>query len=78
MSTFVTAAPNFEAFLENAKDDAALEPRAGGDPRNVRFIPRNFLIEERIDPDRAARYATALPPEGPASFKDWTGAHTIP
>ena len=75
MSAFATVAPSFEAFLATAKDDAALAPGRAGDPRNTRFVPRNFLIEERTDSARAAQYTSALPPGGPALFDDWNAAH---
>ena len=75
MSAFATVAPGFEALLATAKDNNALAPGRAGDPRNTRFVPRNFLIEERIDSARAAQYASALPPGRPASFGDWNAAH---
>lgn len=75
MSAF-SAAPQFEAFLKNAANAPALAPTAGEDPANTRFIPRNFLIDERIDPARAANYAGSLPAAGPVSFADWTAAHS--
>ncbi len=59
-----------------AKDDPSLVPPNGRtDPRNTRFVPRNFLIDERIDSGRADNYAAALPPGGPASFSQWNEAH---
>jgi hypothetical protein len=75
VSAFAIAAPGLEAFLAIAKDDPALGAGRPGDPRNTRFIPRNFLIEERIYSARAAQYAAALPPGGVASFGDWNAAH---
>ena len=60
-----------------AKDDAALAPGRAGDPRNTRFIPRNFLSDERIDSSRAGQYALALPPGRPGSFDDWNAAHNF-
>ena len=44
-------------------------------PQNARFIPRNFLIEERLDPSRAVSYAADLPAAGPVDFADWNRAH---
>ena len=75
MSAFSTVAPGFETFLATAKDAPALAPGRAGDPRNTRFIPRNFLIEERIDAGRAAHYAAAIRSGGPASFDEWNAAH---
>lgn len=75
MPAFATVALGFESFLATAKDAAALAPGRAGDPRNTRFIPRNFLIDERIDSARAAQYASALPPGGPALFDEWNAAH---
>lgn len=75
MSAFSTALPVFEAFLATAKDAPALAPGRAGDPRNTRFIPRNFLIEERIDADRAYNYAAAFLPDLPISFDAWNAAH---
>ena len=72
---FSIAVPSLEAFLTTAKDAPALAPDKGGDPRNTRFIPRNFLLEERIDSGRATRYATAIPSGEPTSFDEWNAAH---
>jgi hypothetical protein len=76
MSAFSTASPRFEAFLATAKDALALGPSNGRtDARNTRFVPRNFLIDERIDAGRAASYAAALPPAEPISFSRWNESH---
>jgi hypothetical protein len=75
VSVFSTIVPEFEAFLDNAKNDVGLVPGGAEDPRNTRFIPRNFLIDERIDEGRATNYAAALPSAGPASFAQWNAAH---
>lgn len=77
VSAFSTEAPSFEAFLATAKDALALAPGKGGDPRNTRFIARNFLIEERIDSGRATHYAAEIPLGGPASFDEWNVAHNL-
>ncbi|MCY2990160.1 MAG: hypothetical protein NTY19_20140 [Planctomycetota bacterium] len=74
MSAFSTTAPDFESFLASAKDNPALVPGSGSVPANSRFIPRNFLIEERLDPVRVASYA-ALPAAGLTTFVDWNKAH---
>src|SRR3990172_3637572 len=75
MSAFGTMIPQFGAFLWRAKDDRALAPGRSGTPQNARFIPRNFLIEERLDPSRAASYAADLPAAGPVDFAEWNRAH---
>jgi hypothetical protein len=75
MSAFSSASPKFEAFLADAKDAPALAPGRAGDARNARFIPRNFLLDERIDDGRAASYAAVLPPSGLASFSEWNSSH---
>ena len=61
--------------MATAKDAPALAPGRAGDPRNTRFIPRNFLIEERIDAGRASNYAAAFLPGEPLSFDAWNEAH---
>ena len=61
--------------MEIAKNDPAVMPGAAGDTRNARFIPRNFLLDERIDAQRAGSYASLLPSAGLASFADWDAAH---
>src|ERR1700741_5202510 len=75
MSAFSTAAPEFEKFLASVKADPALAPGSGGSPENTRFIPRNFLIEERLDPLRIATYAVELPLGGRGTFVEWITAH---
>lgn len=75
MSAFATAAPAFEKFLASVKDDPALAPGSGGSLENTRFIPRNFLNEERLDPSRVATYAAELPSGGPGTFGEWITAH---
>lgn len=75
MSAFSAIKPEFEAFLENAKNDAALAPGRAGDSRNTLFIPRNYLIDERIDAPRIRNYVAVFPAAGPASFAEWTVAH---
>lgn len=77
MSAFSIAAPDFEAFLENAGKTAALAPGRAGDPGNSRFIPRNFLLDERIDPTRAASYTSGLLATRPTSFNEWNTAHNV-
>jgi hypothetical protein len=77
MSAFTTIAPQFEAFLARAKDDLALAPGRGGAPTNTRFIPRNFLLEECLDPSRIVSYAAALSPDGPTDFAAWDAAHKV-
>lgn len=74
MSAFTTA-PEFETFLIKASDDHALVSGRSGAPQNARFIPRNFLNEERLDPSRIASYGAALPPKGPRDFYEWESAH---
>ena len=65
--------------MATAKDAPTLAPGRAGDPRNTSFIPRNFLIEERIDTIRAAHYAAAIPSGGPSLldewFDEWNAAH---
>lgn len=75
MSAFSTAAPEFDKFLASVKDDPALAPGSGGSLENTRFIPRNFLLEERLDPSRALTYAAVLPLGGLGNFAEWTTAH---
>jgi hypothetical protein len=75
MSAFSAVAPGFEAFLATVKDATSLATGRAGDPRNCRFIPRNFLIDERIAAERAANYAARLPAGGPTSFDEWNAAH---
>src|SRR5690242_10027966 len=75
MSAFTTVAPTFEAFLSRTKDDPALAPDWNGAVENARFIPRNFLLEERLDRTRVSSYAGELPASGPGSFIDWQAAH---
>jgi hypothetical protein len=75
MSIFAATAPAFEAFLASVKDDHALAPGCGGAQQNARFIPRNFLNEERLDASRVASYAAQLPPAGPKDFAEWNHAH---
>src|SRR6185295_4721995 len=75
MSTFRGVSRTFEEFLGSVKDEPALAPTPGADPRNAHFIPRNFLLDERIDDDRAASYAAELSPDGPSSFDDWNTTH---
>lgn len=81
MSAFSATAPDFDAFLAKAKDNPGLAPKRAGDSRNTRFIPRNFLIEERIDATRASAYATAFPSAlaaDPAeAFEQWNEVHNI-
>lgn len=77
MSAFSPSAPALDAFFQSIKDAPALAPRRGGDPRNARFIPRNFLIDERIDAGRAANYSGAFSSPGPTSFDEWNEAHNI-
>lgn len=75
MSVFETTAPQFETFLKSVKDHPALALGRGGTAQNTRFIPRNFLLEEHLDPSRVASYATQLPPAGPRDFTEWDSAH---
>jgi hypothetical protein len=63
--------------LALAKDNPALTPDRVGDLRNTRFVPRNFLIEERIDSGRAGHYEAAIPSGGPTSFNEWNAAHNL-
>ena len=77
MSAFSVPAPVFDAFLVSAKDSLALLPDWKGDPRNARFIPRNFLIEEHLDDARAASYAGKIPPAGPGAFTGWNESHNL-
>jgi len=74
MSAFTTV-PEFETFLIRVKDDHGLAPGCGGAPQNARFIPRNFLNEERLDPTRIASYVATLPAPGPRDFAEWDEAH---
>src|SRR5947209_6688524 len=69
-----TTVPRFADFLAKAKDDHALNSRGSGAPQNAHFIPRNFLLEERLDASRVASYAAELS-AGPASFAEWDEAH---
>lgn len=75
MSIFSVVAPKFEAFLETSKNSSAIVPGRVGDPQNTRFIPRNFLIEERIDSERAGHYAATLPSYTISTFEKWNEAH---
>lgn len=77
MSAFSPAAPDFVSFLALAKDASSLNPHGAGNPRNLRFIPRNFLIDERLDPARIAQYASVFPAGEPASFEAWNNAHNV-
>ena len=65
----------FEVFLKNAKDDTLLGAGRGGTAKNTCFIPRNFLIEERLEASRADSYADYLPSTGPGNFAEWNTAH---
>jgi hypothetical protein len=58
MGVLATSAPEFESFLTRIKDDRGLGPVAGAAPQNARFIPRNFLLEERLEPDRVSSYGS--------------------
>lgn len=75
MSAFRTIMPGFDAYLTAAKDDFALVSVGLGAPQNVRFIPRNFLIEEQLESSRVGSYADHLPVPGPANFVEWNKAH---
>jgi hypothetical protein len=75
MGVLATSAPEFESFLTRIKDDRGLGPVAGAAPQNARFIPRNFLLEERLEPDRVSSYGSFLPPGGPPGFHEWYTAH---
>lgn len=77
MSVFETTSPLFEAFLARAKDDLALAPGSGGAFSNTRFIPRNFLNEERLDPSRLTSYATGFPTTGITDFAEWVWVHNL-
>ena len=65
----------FGTFLDQSKNLDDLDPRGDGDARNTKFVPRNFLIEERIDSERAANYSAVIPSSGTISFSEWNRSH---
>jgi hypothetical protein len=67
VSLFSKLAPSFHALLTGLKDDAAL--------RNARFIARNFLLEERIDPLRLDSYVEELRKNEPTDLAEWNRQH---
>src|SRR5205807_2051892 len=67
VSIFSTAAPQFHALLTGLKDNRALG--------NARFIARNFLLEERIDPLRLDSYVNDLRKNWPTNFGEWNRQH---
>ena len=75
MNSFAKTAPDFAAFLEAAKDNADLGNRGSGSPTNARFIPRNFLLDERIADDRLASYASFLNGITDWNLEAWDAAH---
>ncbi len=77
MSAFATNLPAFETFLRKAKDNPSLEMAPGRSMSNMRFIPRNFLNEERLDPLRIATYAATITTSGPVSFREWSERHNL-
>lgn len=70
-----TALPHLVAFLRTAKDRRDLASNPLGESANARFIPRNFLLDERMDPERLPGYAGALGPRAVWSLPDWDAAH---
>ena len=52
-----------------------MAPGRHGMPQNARFIPRNFLIEERLEPSRVANYSEYLQNPAPVNFAEWNKAH---
>jgi hypothetical protein len=75
MSVFASDLPEFDAFLSKAKDDKTLAMASGRGLPNTRFIPRNFLNEERLDSARIRSYSDALTTSGPMSFSEWSTRH---
>jgi hypothetical protein len=75
MSAFSGTIPSFENFLVKAKDDLNLAPGRGGTPQNICLIPRNFLIEERLDPSRVKSYSDVVASANPSSFGEWESVH---
>src|SRR5258707_4234460 len=82
MSLSSTASPLFESFVITAKDDSRLtlggsgDPSNGSDgPNNTRFVPRNFLLEERLDASRVDSYASSLPALALSDFPTWNTVH---
>jgi hypothetical protein len=67
VSIFSKVAPSFHALLTALKDD----PRIG----NSRFIARNFLLDERIEPLRRDSYVEELRKNQPTDFAEWNRQH---
>jgi hypothetical protein len=75
MNLFAKTVPAFAAFLETAKDNADLGNKGGGSPTNARFIPRNFLLDERIADDRLKSYIPFLNGIADWNLELWDAAH---
>lgn len=76
MSAFAHTAPDFEAFLDRIKNGPFSSGGSGGVLENIRFIPRNFLIEERIDASRVTTYCSMMP-AALSDFSEWVAAHNL-
>lgn len=75
MSIFNTILPEFEAYLIQAKDNLAADPRRSAAEQNSRFIPRNFLLEEHLDHARIQTYARYLHDNPSVNFEQWNTEH---
>lgn len=78
MSVFLATSPAFDQFLKSSKDGfpvPATGPTTGARETHRAFVARNFLLEERLQPERVTRYGAFVSPQAPASFDAWLHAH---
>jgi hypothetical protein len=63
--------------MDLSPDFAALLERIGRDPglRNLRFVARNFLLDEGVVPERVRSYEDGLPVGSFADIGAWVGTH---
>ena len=75
MADFSVNSLAFQTYLINAAADGSLTPDRHGSRENGRYIPRNFLLDERLEASRLQSYGGFLPAAGPTTFTEWDTAH---
>ena len=75
MNAFESISPNHASLWRSWKDDLHLGTAIAGTTTNRRFIPRNFLLDERVTNTRVQSYAATTKVHAGMTFHEWQGEH---